>query len=335
MRSNKARGFTLVELLVVIGIIALLISILLPALTKARAAANALKCAANLHAIAGGFANYLVEFHETYPAAYLYNGVGPNGGTGQTLNVSANIESPQVPADGYIHWSYFIYGRKGSSYEAFTCPAMNNGGLQRTNCPPSERDAGTIPDGGWTGPNYDLQAPRLAYTVNEAICPRNKFVFAMNGGPNCYLYQFVRAAQVRHSADVILATEFWDIGTAVMDNATAGVVRSHRPVHGFYGANGLDMEFVNAPTRGLPTIYRVTASMLATGKLPNIGGQPQTRLDWVGRIHGTGDVRKRKTNFLYVDGHVETKLIEETLQPFQWGDRFYSLTNGSNYAAAP
>ncbi len=64
---SVGRGFTLVELLVVIGIIAVLISILLPALGNARKSANTAKCAANLRSIVQGVNLYAAQWNGAIP----------------------------------------------------------------------------------------------------------------------------------------------------------------------------------------------------------------------------------------------------------------------------
>jgi prepilin-type processing-associated H-X9-DG protein len=85
------------------------------------------------------------------------------------------------------------------------------------------------------------------------------------------------------------------------------------------------MEKVGANLSGGTSVYRCTVNdVSATPPMP--GGAIKSLLDWIGRNHGTGKVGERKTNFLYVDGHVETKHVRETVYPqFQWGLSIYSL----------
>ena len=98
---RKRAGFTLVELLVVIGIIAVLLGILLPAVNRARQQANSLYCMSNLRQIGIAMVNYTQSNNGSYPI-YYWNLPG----------------SDYTIPPGYTDWTFLLlpyFGKAGST----------------------------------------------------------------------------------------------------------------------------------------------------------------------------------------------------------------------------
>jgi prepilin-type N-terminal cleavage/methylation domain-containing protein/prepilin-type processing-associated H-X9-DG protein len=105
--SRHSRGFTLTELLVVIGLIAVLISLLFPVLGKVRSAAQSATCMSNLRQMGNAWSMYTSE---------------NKGRLLGLINNSVNIATPDVPWRGYWTGMLDDYKVRGRT---LLCPAAS------------------------------------------------------------------------------------------------------------------------------------------------------------------------------------------------------------------
>ncbi len=157
------------------------------------------------------------------------------------MTIVGTTQLPPGGDQGYIHWSSLIYKRKDtqstdnvfrslSGWDAFQCPSIDKG---RVHLPPTNTysaNSDGLPND--AGANVvDMQAPRCAFTVNEAICPRNKFCIGFQGAVRTYA--FVHGGKIKNSGATILATELpRDERIMVAPGEVSGsdVCKSHRPI---------------------------------------------------------------------------------------------------------
>ena len=137
-RRRRKTGFTLIELLVVISIIAILISILLPALAKARELANRAVCMANIRGIIQSMITYSQSNNGTFPVvrndyvtwAYGYNNAltfTTRSPSSQSLGENAQeaarawFWSPQTGSPSASMWLMVLQGY--TTPASFICPS--------------------------------------------------------------------------------------------------------------------------------------------------------------------------------------------------------------------
>ena len=175
---SRRNGFTLVELLVVIGIIALLISILLPTLGKARIAANRVACLSNLKQISVALNMYASQY------------------SGRIPWMSYNDGNPAIDGTVTFDWRQALNPLVGGNAMP-ALPAPYNSRRQLAKL--FRADPGfTTDDRGWEKGELRDEA----YGMNRHLFHRD---YASNAHPNVPEYDFqVKLAQLKPSTERIL-----------------------------------------------------------------------------------------------------------------------------------
>ena len=204
--AEKTRGFTLIELLVVVSIIALLVSILMPALGRAREQAKAVMCLSNLHQVGLATEMYLSENrHHFYECVVDASGVVTEIEFGQG-GIPAHINLGLKPGDtDYAHWSsdWRPINQFVQAYDVWKCPSDK--GIEDN----SDNIDGFITDFVSEKPVWTAENRGASYMFNTAGIPKNWHELDANPNPNISNI----SGRIRGPSTFVLFYEipFWDV----------------------------------------------------------------------------------------------------------------------------
>jgi prepilin-type N-terminal cleavage/methylation domain-containing protein len=225
MVRSKRKAFTLIELLVVISIIALLLSILMPGLQKAKQHALRMLCRTNLHSYGIAMTMYLNEYDDEFPDAWMSIFDSCQGQSGHEKNECDGTHQgfPDEPGYArYCRWHNISYSLEANpeyagplwefleNEDINLCPVFAKVGQKNYKKHPEHNDA--------IAPDYD---PLFGYSQNAFLGRNLTFDYA----PGVIL----KSTGVKSPARTFVFAEenMWtieDISTAVL-NDTALLAR--------------------------------------------------------------------------------------------------------------
>lgn len=282
MRRTKA--FTLIELLVVIAIIALLVSILMPGLSRAREIARRASCKANVSSIGKALAMYSASFNDQYPflrtdpAFWITAPTGLSSASSGITDSNVGVtDSSQANISAFM----FMLVRFGQGPGIFVCPSCSNDKVDPLTKGPSNLFFWDFSSD--TNVSYSYQAPVRVSTTSS------------RGGASSYSPDDFRSGfnSSSDSSLVILADRGPGYGNSTIittfdwatdGNTTLGMSQNHSAG-----------EFINALCADTHVIDGTTANIGCTGQ-KNIGNSATSAKDAIYSCASGNDTYNPATN---------------------------------------
>jgi prepilin-type processing-associated H-X9-DG protein/prepilin-type N-terminal cleavage/methylation domain-containing protein len=273
---RRRDAFTLVELLVVIGIIAVLIGVLLPALGKARAQANLTACMANLRTIGQTILMYAGSHKDSLPYGF-WDGSAPN------VNAFDSNRAGE--------WSTLLLNFLSRKYGVSYTDHANTGG-ETARLRSCFKDTDTHEGSGII--HYSAH-PRLMPNLDDPDWSRT---VSASAGPWLQPY---RMAKIRRASEVVLIMD----GAQVQNNG--GTPNWWSALATCYKLDASALYSGTAPRGYLLYDHPNSRNGEPIDGGPNTEARSNSNADEAAGNIRWRHLRNRTANFLFADGHVEPR----------------------------